>query len=198
MKFFKLFIMISVAVTIACCSNGSNTAVQRTEADAARKSAKCSKDSTLIVVLESTKGDSVVVTNSETQRKYTLSVSQLMQDRENHGSLTLKSKLAVMVDVNKKTIYKYINLTELAGLWLFSDNSGNGVRFDENGAASNIGEVDDITLRTWHVQNGRIKLAYVLSDGSDYQEKEEEATIVSLSAEQLIFLFRGHQYVCNK
>lgn len=198
MKYLKIILMYTLVLTLSCCNNTAKTELKRSDADASRKAEKTPNDSTLLVVLESVKGDSAIVVNSETQRKYTLSVSALIRDGENNGSLTNNNTLAVMADLKKKEIYRSINLTELAGLWLFSDKSGNGVRFDDNGSASNIGEVDDVTLRTWRVQNGRIIFTYVFSDGSDYDEKEEEATIVSLSADQLIFSFRGHQYVCKK
>ena len=198
MKYLKLILMYALVLTLSCCNNTAKTELKRTDADASRKAEKTPNDSTLLVVLESVKGDSAIVVNSETQRKYTLSVSALIRDGENRGSLTNNNTLAVMADLKKKEIYRSINLTELAGLWLFSDKSGNGVRFDENGSASNIGQVDDITLRTWRIKNGRLMLSYVQSDGSDYTEKEEEASIVMLSHDQLIFLFHGNQYACSK
>ena len=199
MKFFKLLLLTSFALTFACCNNNSATSVKRTEADAGRKAAKHSNDdSTLTVVLEVVKGDSVVVSNSETQRQYTLSTSKLMQDRECYGSLTQKNNLAVMADLKNKTVNRSVNITELVGLWFFSDGSGNGVRIDEDGAVSNVGEIDDITLRSWCMQNGRMKMTYVLSDGSDYEEKEDEVTIIALSADKFIFVFRGNQYTCGK
>lgn len=198
MKYIKLFLMSAFVVTLSCCDNSSKTELKRTDADASRKAVKASNDSTLFVVLESVKGDSALVSNNETQRKYTLSVSDLVRDGENHGSLTINNTCAIMADLKKKVVYRSINLTEFAGLWMFSDKSGNGVRFDENGSASNIGQVDDITLRTWRIKNGRLMLSYVASDGSDYAEKEEEASLVMLSCEQLIFLFRGNQYTCYK
>ena len=198
MKYLKLILMYALVLTLSCCNNTSKTELKRTDADASRKAEKTPNDSTLLVVLESVKGDSAIVVNSETQRKYTLSVSALIRDGKNSGSLTNNNTLAVMADLKKKEIYRSINLTEFVGLWLFSDKSGNGLRFDENGSASNIGQVDDITLRTWRIKNGRLMLSYVQSDGSDYTEKEEKASIVMLSIDQLIILFRGNQYVCSK
>ena len=198
MKYLKLILMYALVLTLSCCNNTDKTELKRTDADASRKAEKTPNDSTLLVVLESVKGDSAIVVNSETQRKYTLSVSALIRDGENRGSLTNNNTLAVMADLKKKEIYRSINLTEFVGLWLFSDKSGNGLRFDENGSASNIGQVDDITLRTWRIKNGRLMLSYVQSDGSDYTEKEEKASIVMLSIDQLIILFRGNQYICSK
>lgn len=198
MNFSKYFIVPFLLLCLSCGNNGNTPVLKRTEADAARKAPKDPNDSTVVVTLESVKGDSARVVITETQRSCILSLAELKQNGENHGSLTNRNTFAIMADLKNKSITRYVNITEFQGLWLFSDKSGNGVRFDDNGAASNIGEVDDITLRTWRVQNGRIIFAYVLSDGSDYNEKEEEATIVSLSADQLIFLFRGHQYVCKK
>ena len=198
MKYLKLILMYALVLTLSCCNNTSKTELKRSDADASRKAEKTPNDSTLLVVLESVKEDSAIVVNSETQRKYTLSVSAIIRDGENSGSLTNNNTLAVMADLKKKEIYRSINLTEFVGLWLFSDKSGNGLRFDENGSASNIGQVDDITLRTWRIKNGRLMLSYVQSDGSDYTEKEEEASIVMLSHDQLIFLFHGNQYACSK
>ena len=198
MKYLKLILMYALVLTLSCCNNTAKTELKRTDADASRKAEKTPNDSTLLVVLESVKGDSAIVVNSETQRKYTLSVSELIRDGGYSGSLTNKNILAVMADLKTKAIYRSINLTEFVGLWLFSDKSGNGLRFDENGSASNIGQVDDITLRTWRIKNGRLMLSYVQSDGSDYTEKEEEASIVMLSIDQLIILFRGNQYICSK
>ena len=103
-----------------------------------------------------------------------------------------------MADLKNKTVNRSVNITELVGLWFFSDGSGNGVRIDEDGAVSNVGEIDDITLRSWCMQNGRMKMTYVLSDGSDYEEKEDEVTIIALSADKFIFVFRGNQYTCGK
>ena len=128
MKLFKLFILSITLLAFASCNNGSTPQIKRTEADAARKAAKKPKDPTLMVVLEKTKGDSIVVTDSETQSKYTLSVSQLLKDKGNHGSLTQQNKYAVMADLNKKTISRLINTTELTGIWLLNDKSGNGIR----------------------------------------------------------------------
>ena len=198
MKYLKLILMYALVLTLSCCNNTAKTELKRTDADASRKAEKTPNDSTLLVVLESVKGDSAIVVNSETQRKYTLSVSELIRDGGYSGSLTNKNILAVMADLKTKAIYRSINLTEFVGLWLFSDKSGNGLRFDENGSASNIGQVDDITLRTWRIKNGRLMLSYVQSDGSDYTEKEEKASIVMLSIDQLIILFRGNQYICSK
>ena len=198
MKYLKLILMYALVLTLSCCNNAAKTELKRSDADASRKAEKTPNDSTLLVVLESVKGDSAIVVNSETQRKYTLSVSELIRDGGYSGSLTNKNILAVMADLKTKAIYRSINLTEFVGLWLFSDKSGNGLRFDENGSASNIGQVDDITLRTWRIKNGRLMLSYVQSDGSDYTEKEEEASIVMLSIDQLIILFRGNQYICSK
>ena len=198
MKYLKLILMYALVLTLSCCNNAAKTELKRSDADASRKAEKTPNDSTLLVVLESVKGDSAIVVNSETQRKYTLSVSELIRDGGYSGSLTNKNILAVMADLKTKAIYRSINLTEFVGLWLFSDKSGNGLRFDENGSASNIGQVDDITLRTWRIMNGRLMLSYVQSDGSDYTEKEEEASIVMLSIDQLIILFRGNQYICSK
>ena len=198
MKYLKLLLAPALVLTLSCCNNTAKTELKRTDAAASRKAEKTPNDSTLLVVLESVKGDSAIVVNSETQRKYTLSVSELIRDGGYSGSLTNKNILAVMADLKTKAIYRSINLTEFVGLWLFSDKSGNGLRFDENGSASNIGQVDDITLRTWRIKNGRLMLSYVQSDGSDYTEKEEKASIVMLSIDQLIILFRGNQYICSK
>ncbi len=198
MKFFRLFVIIPVLVSMVACNKGGTPVVKRTEADAARKAARNPQDSTLIVTLEFVEGDSVGVVNVDTQREFTLSFADLKQNGENHGSLTQDNTLAVMADLKKKSISRYINLTEFLGLWLFSDESGNGVRFDDSGAASNIGAVNDITLRTWRVLNGRLLLSYVPSNGSDYKEKEDEATIVALTSNQLVFTFRGNQYTCFK
>ena len=198
MKYLKLLLAPALVLTLSCCNNAAKTELKRSDADASRKAEKTPNDSTLLVVLESVKGDSAIVVNSETQRKYTLSVSELIRDGGYSGSLTNKNILAVMADLKTKAIYRSINLTEFVGLWLFSDKSGNGLRFDENGSASNIGQVDDITLRTWRIKNGRLMLSYVQSDGSDYTEKEEKASIVMLSIDQLIILFRGNQYICSK
>ena len=85
MKLFKLFILSIALSAFASCNNGSTTQIKRTEADAARKAAKQQKDPTVMVVLKSTKGDSVVVTDCETKDMYTLSVSQLKQNKENHN-----------------------------------------------------------------------------------------------------------------
>ena len=194
MKLFKLFILSIALSAFASCNNGSTTQIKRTEADAARKAAKKQKDPTLMVVLKSTKGDSVVVTDCETKYMYTLSVSQLMQNKENHGSLTQDNKYAVMADFDKKTISTLINITELTGVWLLDDKSGSGIRLDENGSASNIGIIDDITFRSWRMQKGQLMLTYILSDGSNYDEHEEAATIVELSSGKLVFEYRGHRY----
>ena len=198
MKLFKLFILSITLLAFASCNNGSTPQIKRTEADAARKAAKKPKDPTLMVVLEKTKGDSIVVTDSETQNQYTLSVSQLLKDKGNHGSLTQQNKYAVMADLNKKTISRLINTTELTGIWLLNDKSGNGIRLDEDGSASNIGKIDDITLHSWHIQKGQLKLTYILSDGSNYAEQEEEANIIALSPTQLVVEFRGYKHTFGK
>ena len=198
MKLFKLFILSITLLAFASCNNGSTTQIKRTEADAARKAAPKPKDPTLMVVLESTKGDSIVVTDSETKSQYTLSVSQLMQDKENHGSLTQKNKYAVMADLNKKTISTLINITELTGIWLLNDKSGNGIRLDEDGSACSIGKIDDITFHSWRIEQGQLKLTYILSDGSNYGEQEEAATIVALSSNQFVVEFRGQKHSFGK
>ena len=194
MKLFKLFILSIALSAFASCNNGCTTQIKRTEADAARKAVKKQKDPTLMVVLKSTKGDSVVVTDCETKDMYTLSVSQLMENKENHGSLTQDNKYAVMADFDNKTISTLINITELTGVWLLDDKSGSGIRLDENGSASNIGIIDDITFRSWRMQKGQLMLTYILSDGSNYDEHEEAATIVELSSGKLVFEYRSHRY----
>lgn len=195
MKFFKMMMLTSaVAMAMVACNGGGNPAPQRTEADAARKAKADPTDSTMYVVLNAVKGDSVYVTNSETNRKMALSVKEVGQNGNSHGALTPNDKFALMVDLRGKMVRSAINMSELEGLWLLCDKSGNGMRLDEDGSASNVGELGGITLRSWRVMNGQFVVSHVKSDGSDYEEKEEKADIVLLSADRLSLVMNGRQY----
>ena len=44
------------------------------------------------------------------------------------------------------------------------------------------------------MQKGQLMLTYILSDGSNYDEHEEAATIVELSSDKLVFEYRSHRY----
>ena len=79
-----------------------------------------------------------------------------------------------------------------------NDKSGNGIRLDEDGSACSIGKIDDITFHSWRIEKGQLKLTYILSDGSNYGEQEEAATIVALSSNQFVVEFRGQKHSFGK
>lgn len=192
MIFFKQIMLASAVVVAMVACNGS--APKRTDADAARKAKADPKDSTMYVALDAVEGDSVYVTNSETGRRLAFSVKKAGQAGENHGEFNVGDKLALMVDLHGKTVSSSINVSELQGLWLLCDKSGNGIRLDDDGSASNVGELGDITLRSWRVMNGHLIISHVKSDGSDYEEKEEKAGIVLLTPDRLSLVMNGRQY----
>ena len=68
------------------------------------------------------------------------------------------------------------------------------MRLEEDGAASNVGDLNGITLRSWRVMNGKLIISCIKSDGSDYQEKEHKVDIHFLSPSKLTFGYNGAQY----
>lgn len=188
------FVLLIVTLGFNACSGCSNSAPQRTEADAARKANPDPKDSTMYVVLDAIKGDSMYVSNMQTQRKLVYSTTLLKKTQQSFGTMKPKENLAIMVELNSKNIKSAINITELQGLWLLSDMSGNGMRLDEDGAASNVGDLNGITLRSWRVMNGKLIISCIKSDGSDYHEKEHKVDIHFLSPSKLTFGYNGVQY----
>ena len=194
MKFFRLLMLTAAVAGLAACNGSGSTALQRTEADAARKAKADPNDSTLYVTLDAVKGDSLYVTNSETGRKLALSAAQLIKNGKAYGNLVTGDSYALMTKMKTREISSSINVTELQGLWLLCDRSGNGMRIDEDGSASNIGELNGITLCSWRVMNGLLVISCVKSDGSDYEEKEHNVDISFLSESKLSFVYNGSQY----
>ena len=78
------FVLLIVALGFNACSGCSNSAPQRTEADAARKANPDPKDSTMYVVLDAIRGDSMYVTSMQTQRKLVYSTTLLKNTQQSY------------------------------------------------------------------------------------------------------------------
>lgn len=199
MRLVQIFPYILLMLLVTACKHvGDQQSLKRTEADAKRKAEASKADSTLFVVLNSYSGDSIWTTNQETRRELSFSITELKKKRKMSGSLTSEEVYALVADLKTKTVYSAINLSELKGLWLLNDGSGNGIRLNEDGAASNIGELDDITLRSWRIKNGQLVFSHIKNDGSDYHEAEETVDITDLSAQKFVFCYHGKQYECSR
>lgn len=180
------------------CKNDVKPSFKRTEADAMRKAKTGPKDSTMFVVVNKVTNDSVWVTDEENNNKLSFSIKEAKANNQCHGSMTANNRLAIMVRPKTKDIRSSVNITELQGLWLLSDKSGNGIRIEESGTASNVGELKDITLRSWRMKNGQLAFALIKNDGSDYKEKEEIATIEMLSPNKMVLDFHGYKFELGK
>ncbi len=198
MKFFKTLICIMLTLHLAGCKNDRRPSFQRTAADASRKAKHAPNDSTMFVILDKFDKDSVWTTNRETGRKNAFSIAAVNSSRHAYGSLTRRDTYAVMADIRTKSISRLINITELTGLWMFDDHSGNGIRIDSTGTASNVGIMDDITLRSWHIHNGQLVFSHVKNDGTDYEETTTTVSIASLTTERFVFTIGKQLYECYR
>ena len=193
MKLTTLFLTTLTATALAACS-GKSGGIQRTEADAARKAKADPADSTLYVKLTSVRGDSLVATDQHSDAEVVLSVIEANQSGRVFGNLISDDTYALTTVAGKHTVQTAINLSQLEGMWLLADKSGNGIRLEADGAASIVGSLADITLRSWRIFNGQLMLSFIKNDGSNYEETEEAVRLVKLSTDALSMSFHNHHF----
>ena len=198
MRFFKYYTIVFLALLMVGCKNRVSPEFQRTEADAMRTAKTGPKDSTMFVVVNKVTNDSVWVTDEENSNKLSFSIKEAKANKQCHGTVTQNNRLAIMVTPKTNDIRSSVNITELQGLWLLSDKSGNGIRIEDGGTASNVGELQDLTLRSWRMKNGQLAFKLIKNDGSDYKEKEEIAIIETLSPNKLVMGLHGYKFVLEK
>lgn len=114
-----------------------------------------------------------------------------------HGSLIVGDTLAVMPLFKSGKVRSVVNLSELVGLWMFDSQEGTGMRLSPDGAASDIGS-SEVTFRGWKICNGRFILTYIRADGSDYTEKADTSTIISLSNDAFRYTLKEQEHNCTR
>ncbi len=191
---YYLLLFISLSSVLLSCGNGSNESkIKRTAKDAERKAAVTKADSTLYVSLSSHSSKSVEAILKETSGKITLSIDE-MQPPKIYGSLNDNDELALMADMNSKTLLSSINISELKNLWLLDDDSGNGIRIDDGGTLSNVGEFANVTLKRWQIYDGGLQFSFISSDGANFEESTTGVGVIELTNKILHINFLGKSY----
>lgn len=116
------------------------------------------------------------------------------------GSLTEGHRYALLVNPATRDALKIYNLTELSGQWFFDTAEGRGFTFTAAGALSSINP-KDVSMKKWKFYNGHIIIYYVdindvVNDSRNY--KSDTTEIQSLSADNLVFRFRGQPLRCTR
>lgn len=169
--------MALAAMALAGCS-------PRRSADAAKRKAAARQDSTVYARIEKAGADSICVTLLADSSKLTIGVADALGSRAMAGGLATGDTLAMMLTGDKRSLAAGVNMSQLVGLWLCDDGSGNGLRLAGDGAASTVG-TERVTLRTWRIENGRLVITYIAPDGTDYKERPARTRIVRLTADSL-------------
>lgn len=170
-------IVALTAMVLAGCS-------QKRSNDAARRKAATIKDPTVYARIESTGNDSISVALLADSSLITVGVANAAEHKAIAGELTRGDTLAMVLDDGGRSMVAGVNVSQLVGLWLCDDGSGNGLRLAPDGAASSVG-TGKLTLRTWRISNGRLVLTYIMPDGTDYTEKPARTRIVLLASDSL-------------
>lgn len=155
-------------------------------------------DSTMFVVLNAHTDDSITFTQIDSKRQRTMGYAYAKKQQAIHGTLTDGDTLAVVPQFKQKRILSSINYNELIGLWMYEGGEGNGMRLDKGGAASSVGNTDNITLRDWKLRNGNFILTYIKSGGSSYKELADTSNIVSLDEAKFVFTLKGKTHTCHR
>lgn len=154
-------------------------------------------DSTIMVQLQKVTDDSITFMQLDAQRTRTLGYAEARRNNEVHGTLTIGDTLAVVPTFKQKLALSVVNVSELMGLWMFENGQGTGMRLNAGGAACDVGP-SEVTLREWKLRNGHFILTYVPADGSDYNEKADTSTIISLDKEHFSYTLKGNEKRCSK
>lgn len=155
-------------------------------------------DSTMYVRLDAHTDDSIRVTPLDGGHARTFGIAEARLNNTIHGTLTDGDTLAVIPRFADRRIASAVNCTEIAGLWLYDDGSGNGMRLKSNGTAGSVGDAGRYALRSWKIHNGAFLLTYILADGTDYRETADTAHIELLSADTFTFTLADSTVCCHR
>lgn len=189
MKKVTYLLLASLIVSMVACS-GKKKRVEKVEAPE-------EPDSTIMVQLQKVTDDSITFLQIDAKRTRTLGYADARRSNSVHGTLTVGDTLAVVPMFKQKLALSVVNVSELTGLWMFEGNSGTGMRLNADGAACDVGP-SEVALREWKLRNGHFILVYVPADGSDYNEKSDTSTIISLDKDHFSYTLNGNEKRCSK
>ena len=154
-------------------------------------------DTTLNVVLTGSTDTTLDVRllADSTLRTYTYSAAR--SARAVHGPLVAGDTLAVVEAPGLKDLRSVVNVSRLAGFWLFEGQDGNGMRLLPDGAAENVG-TGDVGLRSWRMKNGQLLITYLPADGKTLKEQTDISELRALNDTILTLTLRGRAYTCRR
>lgn len=154
-------------------------------------------DSTLRVVLLDRTDSTLHVRLLSDSTEHTYTYAAARRDKALHGPLTAGDTLALVEAPGHKDLRSVVNVTSLAGFWLFDGQDGNGMRLLSDGAAENVGTAN-VGLRSWRMKNGQLLITYLPADGSHLQEQTDTSELRVLNDTTLTLTLRGHAYTCHR
>lgn len=189
MKKIIYLLAAAMIVSVAACSSKK----KRVEKEEVPEE----PDSTIMVQLQKVTDDSITFTQIDAKRTRTLDYAEARRSNEVHGTLTVGDTLAVVPMFQEKRALSVVNVSELMGLWMFEGGQGTGMRLNAGGAACDVGP-SEVTLREWKLRNGHFILTYVPADGSDYNERADTSTIITLDKEHFNYTLKGNEKRCTR
>ncbi len=157
-------------------------------------------DNALLVRLKSFSADSIVVSLLPENKEKKDCMTEAHQANMIKGSLTVGDTLSIFPEKRTKNVKICINVSELRGRWFFDMSQHRGMTFSPQGVMSSING-DDICFREWKLLNGKLYIYYLdMQQVAEIRNQYlvEEADIVSLTKEKLVFNFIGQNYNCQR
>ncbi len=184
----------TLAASLGCLLLATASCGNRQEA---KEKAPEVPDSTLRVVLLDRTDSTLHVRLLSDSTEHTYTYAAARRDKALHGPLTAGDTLALVEAAGHKDLRSVVNVTSLAGFWLFDGQDGNGMRLLSDGAAENVGTAN-VGLRSWRMKNGQLLITYLPADGSHLQEQTDTSELRVLNDTTLTLTLRGHAYTCHR
>ncbi len=189
---WPLWVVLALTLSaVMACQNK----YKRTAEDAQRK-AEVVDDTTLWGRLKAADKDSLWLSMDSDRSVVALAIDSTALEGL-RGSLTVGDTLAVIAENGTQRLACGYNITELLGSWIFDDGSGNGFRIERRGGVATIG-TQEISLRTWQIWNGCLRIVYVDTNGKERATKTDEPDVITLTKDELVIYLAGTDYHCHR
>ena len=189
-----------MVVLVLCSCSGDKNKPQGSPVNEKVAELDETPDNALLVRLNGFRSDSIVVTLIPDNVKKSFCMTEAHQAKMIKGSLTTGDTLSIFPENKTKNVKICINVSELRGRWFYDISQHRGFVFEQHGAMSSI-NADEICFKEWRLLNGKLYMFYIdmqqLIEGRS-QYLVEEADMVSLTKEKLVFNFIGRNYICQR
>lgn len=194
------FITVSLAVLVLSSCGGDKNKPKGSPVNEKVAELDETPDYAFLARLESSSSDSIVVTLIADNVKKSFCMTDARKDNMIKGSLSKGDTLSIFPENKTKNVKICINVSEMRGRWFYDGLHNHGLVFEPFGAMSSI-NAEDVCFKEWRLLNGKLYMYYIdmqqiIEDRSQYLV--EEADIVSLTRENLVFNFVGRDYNCHR